>query len=118
MSYKTLINNNITNAFSLVGDLAEDIQFTNITVTGYNFNTQTVNSSSTSPITIKGIISKSYKTNDDKPRLNVDIMLKSTDIDSKVLDNYDSVIFGGKTYSINKYEDNGYLLSIEVGREI
>ena len=45
-------------------------------------------------------------------------MLKSTDIDSKVLDNYDSVIFGGKTYSINKYEDNGYLLSIEVGREI
>ena len=77
MSYKTLINNNITNAFSLIGDLAEDIQFTNITVTGYNFGTQAVNSSSASPITIKGIVSKSYKTNDDKPRLNADIMLKS-----------------------------------------
>ena len=42
MSFKTLINSNVTNAFSLVGDLATDVQFTNITVTGYDFGNQTV----------------------------------------------------------------------------
>ena len=62
MSFKTLINSNVTNAFSLVGDLATDVQFTNITVTGYDFGNQTVNSTTISPITIKGIITKSYRT--------------------------------------------------------
>ena len=117
MSFKTLINSNVTNAFSLVGDLATDVQFTNITVTGYDFGNQTVNSTTISPITIKGIITKSYRTNDDKPRINADIILKSSDIDSKTIDNYDSIIFGGNTYSINKYEDNGFIINIEVGRE-
>lgn len=117
MSFKTLINSNVTNAFSLVGDLATNVQFTNVTVTGYNFANQTVNSTTIAPITIKGIITSSYRTNDDKPRVNADIILKSSDIDSKVLDNYDSVIFGGKTYSINKYEDNGFIINITVGRE-
>jgi len=117
MSYKTLINSNVTNAFSLVGDLAEDIQFTNVTVTGYNFGTQAVDSSTADPITVKGIVTNSYKTNDDKPRINADIILKSSDIDSKVIDNYDSVIFGSKTYAINKYEDNGFIINVQVGRE-
>ena len=118
MSFKTLINSNVTNAFSLVGDLATNVQFTNVTVTGYDFGNQTVDSTAASPITIKGIITNSYKTNDnDKPRTNADIILKSSDIDSKVLDNYDSVIFGGNTYAINKYEDNGFIINIQVGRE-
>tara|TARA_R100000541_G_scaffold36709_2_gene44741 strand:+ start:1284 stop:1640 length:357 start_codon:yes stop_codon:yes gene_type:complete len=117
MSFKTLINSNVTNAFSLVGDLATDVQFTNITVTGYDFGNQTVNSTTISPITIKGIITKSYRTNDDKPRINADIILKSSDIDSKTIDNYDSIIFGGNTYAINNYEDNGFIINITVGRE-
>ena len=118
MSFKTLINSNVTNAFSLVGDLATDVQFTNITVTGYNFGNQTVNSTAISPITIKGIITKSYRTNDnDKPRINADIILKSSDIDSKIIDNYDSIIFGGNTYAINSYEDNGFIINITVGKE-
>ena len=83
MSFKTLINSNVTNAFSLVGDLATDVQFTNVTVTGYDFANQTVNSTTIAPITIKGIITRSYRTNDDKPRINADIILKSSDIDSK-----------------------------------
>jgi hypothetical protein len=118
MSFKTLINDNIVNAFSLIGDLAEDIQFTNVNVTGYDFNTQTVNSSSSNPITIKGVVIKSYKTNDDNPRINAELILKSSDIDSKILDNYDSVILHNKTWSINKYEDNGYVLNVEIGREV
>tara|TARA_R110000823_G_scaffold19023_2_gene59052 strand:+ start:577 stop:936 length:360 start_codon:yes stop_codon:yes gene_type:complete len=118
MSFKTLINSNVTNAFSLVGDLATNVQFTNVTVTGYDFGNQTVNSTAIAPITIKGIITNSYRTNDnDKPRINADIILKSSDIDSKVLDNYDSVIFGGNTYAINKYDDNGFIINITVGRE-
>ena len=118
MSFKTLIDSNVINAFSLVGDLATNVQFTNVTVTGYNFANQTVDSTTIAPISIKGIITNSYRTNDnDKPRVNADIILKSSDIDSKVLDNYDSVIFGGNTYAINKYDDSGFIINITVGRE-
>ena len=42
MSYKTLITNNVTNAFNLVGDIAEDMTFTNETVSGYDFANQTI----------------------------------------------------------------------------
>ena len=117
MSYRTLITNNITDAFNLVGDIAEDMTFTNENVSGYDFATQTVINGSSSTKTVKGIVTKEYKTNDDKPRINADIMLKSSDIDSKTLDGYDTLVFRSKTWAINKYEDNGYVITLTVGRE-
>jgi hypothetical protein len=118
MSYKTLITNNVTNAFNLVGDIAEDITLTNETVDGYDFASQTIVNGNTTTKTVKGIVSKEYKTNDDKPRINADIILKTSDIDSKTLDGYDSLVFRSKTWGINKYEDNGYIITLTVGREV
>lgn len=118
MSYKTLITNNVKDAFNLVGDIAEDMTFTNQTVDSYDFATQTVVNGNSTTKTVKGIVNKEYKTNDDKPRINADIYLKSADIDSKELDGYDSLVFRSKTWGINKYEDNGYLITLTVGREV
>lgn len=117
MSYRTLITNNVTDAFNIVGDIAEEMIFTNETVEGYDFATQTVIDGSSNTKTIKGIVIKEYKTNDDKPRINADIILKSSDIDSKTLDGYDTLVFRTKNWAINKYEDNGYVITLTVGRE-
>lgn len=118
MSFKTLITDNVTNAFNLIGDLAETLTFTNTTVSEYDFANQSMTSSTDSSLTIKGVVIKSYKTNDDKPRLNADIMIKSSDVNSEILDGYDTVLLRNKTWSINTMEDNGYVINITLGREI
>jgi hypothetical protein len=118
MSFKTLITNNVTNAFNLIGDLAESITFTNTTVSDYDFSNQSMTSTTDASLTIKGVVTKSYKTNDDKPRINADIMIKSSDVNSEVLDGYDTVVLRSKTWSINKMEDDGYVINLTIGREI
>jgi len=118
MSFKTLITNNVTNAFNLIGDLAENITFTNTTVSEYDFANQSTVSTTDTSLDIKGVVTKSYKTNDDKPRINADIMIKSSDVNSEILDGYDSIILRSKTWSINKIEDDGYVINLTVGREI
>lgn len=118
MSFKTLITNNVTNAFNLIGDLAESITFTNTTVSEYDFANQSMTSTTDASLTIKGVVTKSYKTNDDKPRINADIMIKSSDVDSEILDGYDTVVLRSKTWNINKMEDDGYIINLTIGREI
>ena len=117
MSFKTLITNNVTNAFNLIGDLAENITFTNTTVNDYDFANQSINSNTDTSINIKGVVIKSYKTNDDNPRINADIMIKSSDVNSEILDGYDTVVLRSKTWNINKIEDDGYVINLTVGRE-
>lgn len=118
MSFKTLITNNVTNAFNLIGDLAENITFTNTTVNEYDFSSQSTVSTTDTSLTIKGVVTKSYKTNNDKPRINADVMIKSSDVNSEILDGYDTVVLRSKTWSINSMEDNGYTINLTIGREI
>jgi hypothetical protein len=118
MSFKTLITNNVTNAFNLIGDLAENITFTNTTVNDYDFANQSINSTTDTSINIKGVVIKNYKTNDDNPRMNADIMIKSSDVNSEILDGYDTVVLRSKTWNINKIEDDGYVINLTVGREV
>ena len=42
MGYHKLIQDNVKNAFNTIGDIAEDITFTNNQVDGYNFATQSI----------------------------------------------------------------------------
>ena len=118
MSFKTLITDNVTNAFYLIGDIAEDITFTNTTVSDYDFATQTTQSSTDNNLTVKAVVVKSYKTNDDRPRINADIIIKSSDVNSEILDGYDTVYLRSKNWSINTMEDNGYIINIQLGREV
>jgi len=117
MGYHKLIQDNVKNAFNTIGDIAEDIVFTNKNVTSYNFTTQSVVSSTDTSITVKAVIESQYRTNDDKPRLECKIMIDSANLDSKIIDNYDSVVLRGKTWKINSFEDNNYVINLIVGRE-
>jgi len=117
MSYQKLIQNNVNLAFDLIGDIGENITFTNKTVTDYNFSTQTVSSSVDTSITVKAVVESQYRTNDDTPRLECNLLIDSKNIDSKNIDNYDNIVFRNKTWKILKFEDNNYIINLTVGRE-
>ena len=117
MGYHKLIQDNVKMAFDTIGDIAEDIVFTNKNVTSYNFTTQSVVGSTDTSITVKAVIESQYRTNDDKPRLECKIMIDSANLDSKIIDNYDSIVLRGKTWKINSFEDNNYVINLIVGRE-
>ena len=117
MSYHKLIQNNVKFAFNTIGDIAENITFTNNKVAGYNFATQAISENTDASITIKAVIESQYRTNDDTPRLECKIMIDSANLDSKNIDNYDNVVLRGKTWKINSFEDNNYVITLTVGRE-
>jgi|TARA_R110000822_G_scaffold30221_8_gene88261 hypothetical protein len=117
MSYHKLIQNNVKFAFNTIGDIAENITFTNNKVDGYNFATQAISENTDASITIKAVIESQYRTNDDTPRLECKIMIDSANLDSKNIDNYDNVVLRGKTWKINSFEDNNYVITLTVGRE-
>ena len=117
MSYHKLIQNNVKFAFNTIGDIAENITFTNNKVDGYNFATQAISENTDASITIKAVIESQYRTNDDTPRLECKIMIDSANLDSKNIDNYDNVVLRGKTWKINSFEDNNYIITLTVGRE-
>lgn len=117
MSYSKLIKNNVKMAFNIIGDLGEDIVFTNKTVSNYNFTTQSVDTATDTSFTAKAVVENQFRTNDDTPRLECNLMFDSDYLDSKKIDNYDTVVFRGKTWKINKFEDNNYVITLTVGRE-
>ena len=117
MSYQKLIQSNVKMAFNTIGDIAEDITFTNNKVDGYNFATQAISENTDASITIKAVIESQYRTNDDTPRLECKIIIDSANLDSKNIDNYDIVVLRGKTWKINSFEDNNYIITLTVGRE-
>ena len=117
MSYSKLIKNNVKMAFNVIGDIGEDIVFTNKTVSNYNFTTQSVDTVTDTSFTAKAVVENQFRTNDDTPRLECNLMFDSDYLDSKKIDNYDTVVFRGKTWKINKFEDNNYVITLTVGRE-
>jgi len=117
MGYHKLIQDNVKMAFDTIGDIGEDITFTNKNVTAYDFATQSITSSTDTSITVKAVIESQYRTNDDKPRLECKIMIDSANLDSKNIDNYDIVVLRGKNWKINSFEDNNYVINLIVGRE-
>ena len=85
MGYHKLIQDNVKMAFNTIGDIAEDITFTNNKVDGYNFATQSISENTDAPITVKAVIESQYRTNDDKPRLECNLMIDSANLDSKLI---------------------------------
>ena len=118
MALKSTITSSVNNAFNLIGDLGETINFTNASIEGYDFSNNSVEGNATTLVSIKGIVSKQYKDISDNPRLLSDITIKTTDLSAIELDNYDLVNFRSKNWNINNVSDNGFITVITVAREI
>ena len=128
MAFRTLITNQVNSAFNLLQDLAENITFTNISVgdggdRDYNFATGEItktNPGSADPTstTIKGVVTKMNKNPSDNTIIEAEVILKSADAKITDLDNYDTINFRNKDWSINSVEDNGFSVTVIAARKV
>jgi hypothetical protein len=116
MALKSLISGQVKKAFDLyLQDLAEDVTLTNKTASTYNFTTGTTTVSDKASIVVKGVLVEGTK--DPKDPLNTttakDILLINAK-DVTEFNRYDSITVGGKTYNINSFTNNGFLIEADI----
>ena len=118
MAFKNLIANQVNSAFNLIQDLAEDITFTNNSVSEYNFDTGETTQVDGTSITIKGVISKMSKDINDNTMMVAEVTLKTSDVSSIDIDNYDVISFRNKTWNVNSVDDNGFAVTLTAVRKV
>ena len=118
MAFKTLITNQVNSAFNLIQDLAEDITFTNNSVSEYNFETGETTQVDGAQVIIKGVISKMSKDINDNTMMIAEVILKTEDASAVDIDNYDIISFRNKTWNVNSVDDNGFAVTLNVARKV
>jgi len=117
MGYKALINKNVTKAFALLKDLAEEITLTKKTANNFNFNTQTATAIESPVVITKAVITDANKTASDRNVLTKIMLLKTQDIGDITL--YDKISYASQTWLIGPaiISDN-FITVIEVRKEV
>jgi hypothetical protein len=116
MALKSLIKSQVKKAFdSYLEDLAQDITLTNKSASSYNFATGQTTVSDKASVTVKGMLVEGKK--DPKDPLNTttakDILLINAE-DVTEFNLYDSITVNGKTYNINSFTNNGFLIEADI----
>ena len=112
MSYQNLISTQVDNLFVSLGELVQDVTFTERESGDYNFATQSFDSSTSSTTTIKGIITITEREAGDFSKEEIEITIKSKDVTDISI--YDQIVVGTKTYAIASFEDiSGFVLQIK-----
>lgn len=116
MALKDTISNAVDGAFVAVQDLAEDVSFTNRTASNYNFSTGTIEETTDTAKTIKGIFTGYTKENGTD--LVGNMIFKSSDVTAVELDNYDTLTWRSQNWNINNIDDNGFAITVQIVRKL
>jgi len=116
MAFKSLLKSQVKKTFDLyLQDLAQDVTLTNKTASSYNFATGQTTVSDVSSVTVKGVIVEEKK--DPKDPLNTttsrDLLLINAE-DVTDFNLYDSINVNGKTFNINSFSNNGFLIEADI----
>jgi protein involved in temperature-dependent protein secretion len=116
MAFKSLLKSQVKKTFDLyLQDLAQDVTLTNKTASSYNFATGQTTVSDVSSVTVKGVIVEEKK--DPKDPLNTttsrDLLLINAE-DVTDFNLYDSISINGKTFNINSFSNNGFLIEADI----
>lgn len=114
---KRIITTQVNNAFRLLGDLGENIIFNNVQASSYNFDTGETEQIESLSQTIRGVVFKQYAASGDNPKIKMEVLIKSEDINSNELDNYDNVNLRSKNWVIDEFEDNGFAINLKLSRK-
>lgn len=119
MAFSTLANSGVDTAFRLMGDLGENITFSNVETEDYNFSEDggVVEQSFSLEQTLRCLVTKQYAISDPNPRLKIECIIKSSDVSSDELDNYDIVSLRSKNWTIDEFEDDNYTISLKLSRK-
>ena len=112
MALRTRIQAGVDRAFTQLQDLVSDVILIQSGSSRYDFSS---NSATTTPrvtTSVRGILLTESKTSGDGNRVTNTLILRSVDVSD--IDVYDSFSTGGKTYRMESYTDNGFIIEITV----
>ena len=112
MSLRNLISDNVDLAFEIIGDLKSTIIFTTTTASSYSFTSGEVTQTSKS-LTIQGYLEEIKPISSGEQPLvkeQAKILVKKSDLTSDY-QLFDSFTVDGKTYVIETFEDNDYVVT-------
>jgi hypothetical protein len=113
MALRNTILKGVNTAFSTLNDLAVDVTFDLAESASYDFTTGTTTVDSSESITVKGILIKDEKEITDGSGISTLLLVKKSDITGSI-NTYSYFTIGNKTYALKDYEDNGYVIEINV----
>lgn len=114
MGYKALLDKQALKAFNLIKDLATDAIFIDSTVSGFNFDTESIEKSNSTPTTVKLVVVETKK----KDR-TITKQVMGRLIDIGIVDEYDTVTFEGKTWNVGVVtQELGQIVIFSIHREI
>lgn len=113
MGYKNFLDNKAMLAFNLLKDLADVATFSNTSVSGFDFDSGTVEKSTAAPVTIKMVVIETKKADN---TITKTVLCRLTD--TSILDEFDTLTFQGQTWNIgDKLSENGRVLMFSIVRE-
>lgn len=116
MSYKALVNSNITRAFALLKDLAIPCEFTKKAGTTFDFSTSAAAHSSTTTVSLKIIVIKDKRSAKERGVITKSFMAKKASIGD--LSVYDTVVIEGVTWKVGPIlQDTGFVIMASLYKE-
>lgn len=112
MSMKKRVGDAVDTAFKACGDLVKDVSLAPETVTGFNNATQTVVSTTPSPVVAKGIPIK--RTVTDEGQIEVHFIFKAKEVP---LNKYITATMGSETFRITSFDSNGFSVDVIARKE-
>jgi hypothetical protein len=113
MALRNTILRGVDTAFSIANDLAVDVTFNPATSGDYNFSNQSVEINTGKAVTIRGLIIDDKKEITDGNNAKRKLLVKTADMVGNI-DTYSTFNINNNSYALKKYEDNGYVIEIEM----
>ena len=112
MAIRQRILAGVDTAFTRLQDLVVDVQFNQANSTSYNFATGQIEPGTSTQVGVRGIPFSESKRSRDGNRVSTRLIVRSADVPD--IDTYDSFTFNGKTWNLTEYEDNGFIITINL----
>ena len=109
---KTFVSNLVSQGFSQISGLTDDISFSNSTSSSYDFtNLEPI---TTTPVvdTYSGVVGNVRRDASSRSFV-VDVLFKATDLASA--DQYDTATFRSRTWNVLDYFSDGYTTTVSFG---
>jgi len=113
MALRNTILKGVDTAFRIASDLKVEVTFNLAESTSYDFAAGKAITKSSGSFTVDGILLKDEKAVSDGSGVSSLLLVKKSDIEGD-LNTYSSFTVLGKTYGLDDYEDNGYVIEINV----
>jgi len=116
VSYRSLIDKQVSNAFNKVKDLAVEATFTKRTSTGFDWNAGKTTSTSLAPIAVKLVVVETEKPAKGTNTIVKTVLLKASEVGD--LNSYDSVKFEGFDWKLGeRLHESGRVWMVKLFRE-